>query len=424
MEVSDRPVAAASPTPEYAVFDDYRATQGILVLVRWCFIVYGLYVTNVRPTFDETHMLRNNAILGTVALLNVYLHWHVLRERRIGLPTVLLSSIVDALAITTIIMFSETPAFSNPFYFVYFPIVLSYALVFPRGPALGYSLMVALAYGVLSLVLAPGVDVAARQEKVLLGRMLTIVAAALVGVLIVNGERALRHRALEAEQARSRENLDLQRRAQEAELRAQTERSQIRREIHDGIAQSIYMLSLQLETSADLVARDRPELRERLEGLVKLAREALLEARQYIFDLKPLLAGERTLTRMLENQVKEFQAVTSIPVRLKVEGEVREAPIPVAAALYRIAQEALANVYKHAGASSVEVALSFEAGKVALGVRDDGLGFSAEAAAAGSGGQGLLNIRQRAAEQRGSASIQSAPGRGTEITVELPLEED
>jgi signal transduction histidine kinase len=210
---------------------------------------------------------------------------------------------------------------------------------------------------------------------------------------------------------------------QKEELAAQEERSRIAREIHDGIAQSIYMLSLNLEKAAE-VARDDVRLGERLGGLVGLAKEALLEVRHYIFDLKPLLSGDVTLAETVRAQMREFSAVSGLPVGLSVEGEERKVPAPVGSSLYRITQEALANVFRHAEAKHIDAKLSFIDGRVSLQIQDDGKGFDLdEPEKAASMGRGLRNIHQRAAEAGGEARIFSLPGRGTTVRVTLPLGE-
>lgn len=245
----------------------------------------------------------------------------------------------------------------------------------------------------------------------------------LLGVLLVaaSGQDADRAKAISLAETLANQiavgvqNAHLYRR--QRELAAQEERSRIAREIHDGIAQSIYMLSLNLETCAELAQRERGALGERLQKLVPLAKQALLETRQYIYDLKPLLSGERGLVAMTENQVKEFRMVSGIPTQLSVQGEPREAPVAVAAGLYRMLQEALANTLKHAQASSVSVALEFGQGYIRLSVQDDGAGFDPSSPGQG---YGLENMRQRARELGGTCEIASAPGRGTCVTITLP----
>jgi signal transduction histidine kinase len=208
---------------------------------------------------------------------------------------------------------------------------------------------------------------------------------------------------------------------QKEELAAQEERSRIAREIHDGIAQSIYMLSLNLEKAAE-VARDDARLGQRLGGLVNLAKEALLEVRHYIFDLKPLLTGDASLASTIRSQMREFSAVSGLPVELSVEGSEQSVPPAVGSSLYRITQEALANVFRHADAKRIEARLSFNGDRLLLEIHDDGRGFSVDPSAdAASLGRGLRNIHRRAADAGGDAQISSAPGRGTTVRVTLPL---
>ena len=212
------------------------------------------------------------------------------------------------------------------------------------------------------------------------------------------------------------ENIRLQR--EREELIAQEERSRIAREIHDGIAQSIYMLSLNLETAAE-APPGQPNAGERLQSLVTLAKQTLLEVRHYIFDLRPLLQGDASLSAALRSQVREFATVSGLPVTVAVEGTERALPVAAATALYRIAQEALANVYRHGRASEISLRLAFGEGSVRLEVSDNGVGFAAGDEQALSG-RGLRNMRQRAAELGGTLDIASAPGQGTRIAVTIP----
>jgi signal transduction histidine kinase len=246
-----------------------------------------------------------------------------------------------------------------------------------------------------------------------------ILMTPLLVVVVVQYLSALTRRLTEqrerAEQALA-ENVRLQK--EHEELAAQEERSRIAREIHDGIAQSIYMLTLNLEKAAEVASGDQ-KLRERLGKLVGLAKETLLEVRHYIFDLKPLLSGDVGLTSTIQGQIREFSTVSGLPVRLEVEGEERKVPLAVGSSLYRIAQEALANVYRHAGASTIDVHLAFCADSVSLEVRDNGCGFSINSAS--TSGRGLRNIHQRAGELGGHVDIASAQGQGTSVRVTLPI---
>ena len=201
-------------------------------------------------------------------------------------------------------------------------------------------------------------------------------------------------------------------------LAAQEERARIAREIHDGIAQSIFILGLQLETSAELAEQRREDLPDRLRQLVELSKQTLLEVRHYIFDLKPYLAGQKGVSEMLTNQVNEFSRVSGMEATLETLGDVRPLSVADATALYRVTQESLANVLKHAAASRVDVTLSYEPGQIRLEVVDDGQGFDPKSVVRG---YGLENMNNRAEELDGSVTIESVPGDGTRVTVTLPV---
>jgi len=245
-----------------------------------------------------------------------------------------------------------------------------------------------------------------------------LITPLLVVVVVQYLSRLMRELSQQREEARRalEENIRLQR--EREELAAQEERSRIAREIHDGIAQSIYMLTLNLEKAAELTSGD-PKLGQRLGRLVGLAKETLLEVRHYIFDLKPLLSGDIGLTSTIQGQIREFSTVSGLPVHLEVEGEEPKVPLAAGSSMYRIAQEALANAYRHAGASAIDVRLVFRPDSLSLEIRDNGRGFSADSASAS--GRGLRNIRQRASELGGQAEVSSVPGQGTTVRVTVPL---
>lgn len=209
------------------------------------------------------------------------------------------------------------------------------------------------------------------------------------------------------------------------ELAAATERDRIAREIHDGIAQTLYMLSLTLESCAE--ATEEPgasALKERLYAALTLCRSALWESRQYLLDVTPLLSEKGSLGEALQSLVKESRAIGPITVRFTATGEERELALAVRTAVYRVAQESLANVYKHARASQAEVALDLQPDRLCLEVSDDGMGFPHMEGAAGDtpthGGHGLKNMRERLSELGGSLEVVSGPGRGTRVVAIVP----
>ena len=399
-------------TPSFAIFDDYRPTVSFAVLVRWVLLAAWFFVLHYKIEYDQTILILNVMALG-LAALNAYVTWRIIARRPITWHYASTLSVADLIVITTSLFLAG--GLQNPHYVFYYPALLGLALMSPWRVAIAVGSVVIALYVLMAFTVSPTVIWDMEQEKWLVTRSLTMLGIVVAGTLITGWERSRRLEAVAAERQRSEENLKLQRKAQQAELAAVEERSRIAREIHDGIAQSIYMLSLHLETSADLARQHREDLEERLDGLVNLSKETLLEVRHYIFDLKPYLAGEKGLASMVENQVREFNNIAGVPTRLETEGE--ERPVAVATCVYRVTQEALANAFKHAMASGVDMLLGFGPGEVKLSVRDDGRGFDLVNA---NHGHGLTNMRERVEELGGKFSLLTAPGEGTQVVIHLP----
>jgi len=400
--------------PAFAIFDDYRPTVAITVIIRWLLLFAWLAMTNYRQEHDSNWVFFNllGAFLGAA---NAYLTWRLATGRTIAWHHALPLSLLELVVITAGLY--ALNGFQNRFYVFYYPSMLGFSLMFPRWASFGMLAVVIFLYVVMALTVSPTLSVAAYQEKVLFVRVITMVGIVAAGTMLVGWERARRREAVAAERRRSEENLDLQRQTQKAELAALEERSRIAREIHDGVAQSIYMLSLQLETCAELADQDDNGLGDRLKQLVGLSKQSLLEVRHYVFDLKPYLDGEKGLASMVENQVREFRSVAGVEADVEIKGEDHEVSAAVSACLYRVTQEALANVFKHAAASQVKAILEFRNDEVHLEVRDNGHGFDPETQIPGNG---LKNMRQRAEELGGSFDLESAPGNGTQVSIRLP----
>ena len=408
-----------SRVPTYADFDDYRYSQRVAVVVRWFLLGTFLFLHNYRPDPIELHYFINNLLALSLAGLNGFVHWRILRDRPITRRYVLALSATDLAFITIGIGISSR--FDNTFFVLYYPALLGMALVVPsRRVAFAATTAVVVAYGAISLVMEPGVSLDIIEERILLVRIFCMYAVVAAGNLITRIERSRRRAAVEAERERADENLSLQRRAREAELAAQEERSRIARDMHDGIAQSIYALTLGLETCSDLAERENSPLREQLQRLVPMAKNTLLESRYYIHDLRRLLSGETDLQSMAENHVKEFEMVAGVPVELTVEGQAGQVSVTAATAFYRILQEALANVLKHAQASGVQVSVGFEDSTVRLAVQDNGVGFDPENV---SSGFGLDNMTRRADDLGGTFEVEAAQGKGTRVSITLPAQE-
>ena len=404
--------------PGYAIFEDYRSSQRIAVAVRWFVLLTWLLLINVRS--DETHLAILNAMGGAIFLLNAYLQWRILRGVPITWPYVLLLSVMDLSIITAGLMI--TSGFENTRFVFYYPALLGVALIFRRRISFAIVTVVAGVYVAMSVVMDSGVDTSFLfngDQKVLLVRVVSMFAVVVVGNLMTRIERERRRQALAAERARMEENTRLQRRAEEAERRVQSERIRISHEIHDGAAQSAYVLSLGLETSRQL-AGDNLALRDRLGALHAQSKQALWELR-YPINLGPLFEG-RSLPQILNDHVDNFRAITSIPTTFSARGPERSLPAVTKQRVFSVAHNALTNIYRYAQASNVMVDLAYDTEALKLSVSDDGVGLNTAEVAASSG-HGLRNMRQVGEELGGTLDISSSPEEGTTIILSLPLKE-
>jgi signal transduction histidine kinase len=198
------------------------------------------------------------------------------------------------------------------------------------------------------------------------------------------------------------------------------ERARMAREIHDTIAQGLIGIVTQLEAADH--ARERPSDRDRhLEQAERLARESLVEARRSVEASMPAALEAGSLPDALSAVAEEWSELNGIPVDVRVTGDSIALHPEIEVALLRIAQEALANVARHAGASKAGLTLSFMGDVVTLDVRDDGVGFAVTGLeTTDSGGFGLSGMRQRVARVAGSLAIESEPGGGTALSARVP----
>jgi signal transduction histidine kinase len=203
------------------------------------------------------------------------------------------------------------------------------------------------------------------------------------------------------------------------------ERRRISRELHDETGQSLTALGLGLEAATEELRSGREDsLGERLRSLGHVATDAIEELDRLVLDLRPAQLDHLGLVATLRWYVARVRSQSGVETRLEVRGESRRMRPELETALFRIAQEALTNVVRHAGAAHAEVVLSFEPGLVSLEVSDDGAGFEAEATNVASSSLGLIGMRERAQLVGGVLVVRSRPGEGTRLSVTVPLEEE
>jgi two-component system sensor histidine kinase DegS len=202
------------------------------------------------------------------------------------------------------------------------------------------------------------------------------------------------------------------------------ERMRIARDMHDGPAQSMANLVLQAEILERLLDRNPKQLVTELAEFKNSVRNALEETRQLIFDLRPMTLDDLGLVPTLRKFIKEYGDRYGLATRFNVVGQERRLPGNTEGVLFRIIQEALTNVHKHARAKMAEVTINFQPARVSVVIKDDGQGFDVartEANLHKNKNLGLLSMRERAELEKGTLEIRSQPGRGTEVKVEVPL---
>ncbi|MCW5853391.1 MAG: HAMP domain-containing protein [Anaerolineae bacterium] len=204
-------------------------------------------------------------------------------------------------------------------------------------------------------------------------------------------------------------------------LQAQEEeRRRVARELHDEAAQALTSLLVRVRLLERSATPD--EARQHVQELRKLTAEALEEVRRVALELRPTILDDLGLVAALGWRVDEFNAASAARVTLTVAGLEERLPATVELAFYRVAQEALTNVLRHAHAQNARVTVRREDGWVMLDIVDDGMGFDPQTPRkAGSHGLGLVGMRERMALIGGELNIQAAEGGGTRITARAPV---
>ncbi|MBN6038572.1 sensor histidine kinase [Amycolatopsis sp. 195334CR] len=250
---------------------------------------------------------------------------------------------------------------------------------------------------------------------VVLVQTLAIAGGSLMGDKLME-QSAKRREAMKKLEAAMTENAGLHRQllAQAREAGVLDERQRLSREIHDTLAQGFTGIITQLEA-----ARSDPAERERhLATATALARENLAEARRAVHALRPEALDSAKLPEALRGVAGRWSERSGVQVEFTTTGTVRRLHPEVEATLLRITQEALTNVDKHAAAARTGLTLSYMEDQVTLDLRDDGRGF--DPAAPRPDGYGLSGMRQRAERLAGELHVESEPGAGTAISVNLP----
>ena len=211
------------------------------------------------------------------------------------------------------------------------------------------------------------------------------------------------------------ENL-LQARGELATLEA---RNRFARDLHDSVKQQVFATSLQIAAARALIEKDTDSAESHLSQADELVRQAQKELNVLIQEMRPAALEGKGLATALREYVPRWSEGSEIRADFHVGGE-REVPLEVEQALFRVAQEALANVARHSGAGHAEVDLVYTKNTVTLRVADDGRGF--DPSRNPGGGFGLQSMRERLVKLGGHVNVESSPGKGTRVEAFCPLQ--
>ncbi|MFD7559405.1 GAF domain-containing sensor histidine kinase [Streptomyces sp. NPDC059835] len=204
------------------------------------------------------------------------------------------------------------------------------------------------------------------------------------------------------------------------ELTIAEERSRLAHELHDAVSQKLFSLRLTAQAAAALVDRDPNRAKDELQQVSALAAEAADELRAAVTELRPAALDEDGLVATLRTHVHVLDRAHTAHVTFTCDG-VRALPATQEEALLRVAQEALHNALRHSGADRVEVTLArTPGGGAVLKVLDTGKGFAPQAVRRAGRHLGLVSMRDRASGVGGRLTVNSEPGRGTTIEMEVP----
>jgi signal transduction histidine kinase len=211
--------------------------------------------------------------------------------------------------------------------------------------------------------------------------------------------------------------------AQERRAGTLEERGRLAREIHDTLAQGFTSIVAHLEASEAALPPGAETSRRHLDLARRTARDNLVEARHLVAALRPEILAGSSLPEALGRLTDRWSEETNVAATLTVTGEQRPLPQEHQVALLRAAQEALSNTRKHANARNVTATLSYMDDAVALDVQDDGSGFDrAQLSPETNDGFGLRAMRERVEDLGGSLTVETEPGAGATLAVELPIE--
>ena len=339
-----------------------------------------------------------SAVITLLVAFNGFLHLRLRSGRPLTWRWTLGMSATDVALITSGVWIAG--GFSALFtHLLYYPALAMFAVLFTSLRLnLAWATLVAALYSAVSITAGEGLDLMARDDMVLVVRVGVMYTVVLAVGLVARFERSGQLRATERERALQRERIDLS------------------QSIHDTAAQSVYMISLGVDSARVLAGDSSPELSRTLAATSQLSRTVMWELRRSIDAGR--IFEDRDLGSVLREHTETFRRITVVPTRMVQTGVEPSMGVDTRSRLFSIAHNALTNAFRHADAGSVRVALDFRGDRIRLTVEDDGVGLPEDYA---QRGRGFAGMRAEAERMGGELMVASAgPGEGTSVTCEIP----
>ena len=370
----------------------------VTVWLRWLFWVGAVIELAYRPAFTYAKYIPFMLMHVPLVALNGYVHYRLLSRRRVTWRHLLVLSAMDIALITASVVVDG--GFDNFLFLPYYPALAAFAVVFTSALLnLTWTTITASIYVGVSLTVGSGVAFDGINEKMLFSRVLAMFGVVLVVNFITRFQRRRARAAME----------------REGEL--QRERIELSQAIHDTAAQTAFMIGLGIDAAKQVAGDSNEELAARLEATSRLSKTAVWQLRHPI-DMGRIFEG-RDLGWTLDSHVATFRTITSVSAELTQNGVEPPLSIEAKSQLFTIAHNALANAFRHAGASRVLVELDFGRDELRLSVSDDGVGLPDDYE---ERGHGFANMRAYAGRLGGRLIVEPRGSvGGASVTCVMPL---
>ena len=370
----------------------------VTVWLRWLFWFGAVIELAYRPAFTYAKYIPFMLMHVPLVALNGYVHYRLLSGRRVTWHHLLVLSAMDIALITASVVVDG--GFDNFLFLPYYPALAAFAAVFTSALLnLTWTTVTASIYVGVSLTVGSGVAFDGINEKMLFSRVLAMFGVVLVVNFIT---RFQRRRAIAA---------------MEREGELQRERIELSQAIHDTAAQTAFMIGLGIDAAKQVAGDSNEELAARLDATSRLSKTAVWQLRHPI-DMGRIFEGSE-LGWTLDSHVATFRTITSVSAELTQNGVEPPLSIEAKSQLFTIAHNALANAFRHAGASRVLVELDFGRDELRLSVSDDGVGLPDDYE---ERGHGFENMRAYAGRLGGRLIVEPRGSvGGASVTCVMPL---